>query len=121
MSRETRNRRRIRMLEPVRAWFVTGGGGSEGRGVVHDVSMGGFFVRSTLIPEEGTSIAAALTTGSGWRISVRGTVCWNTSEATTGPGLSGFGVRLTHRSHDYRGFVDGALSASARLPGVAGP
>lgn len=98
------------MREPVRAIFV--GEGAEGRGVVHDVSMGGFFVRSPLLPPEGTPIAAALTTPSGWRISVRGTVRWNTSEATTRPDLSGFGVSLSHRSHDYRGFVDGALSAS---------
>lgn len=110
MEEATRNRRRIALMEPVRASFVAGR--SEGKGVVYNVSMGGFFVRSPLLPREGTRVSASLMTASGWRISVRGVVRWNTMDTATRPGLSGFGVHLTHPSHDYRGFVDGALAAT---------
>ncbi len=109
-----RNKRRIHLSEPIRAAFVAGN--SEGRGVVQDVSLEGFFVRSPLLPREGTSIVAAFKTLSGGRVSVHGIVRWNTANLDTSTlGTCGFGVSVTRRSGDYIGFVDGALAAASDL------
>jgi hypothetical protein len=104
-----RSQRRIRLAEPVRTRFNAGR--SQGQGLVCDVSFGGFFVRSPLLPPEGAQIVLSLSTPSGWRVAVRGEVRWNTANAATDPTLSGFGVRLTRPSPEYAGFVDGALAA----------
>ncbi len=104
-------RRRIRLSEPLRTSFVAGP--SEGRGVVQDVSLGGFFVRSALLPRAGTPIIAAMTTGSGSRVSVHGEVRWNTAGVNKPLSTCGFGVRVTQPSSDYLGFVDGALAATS--------
>ena len=106
-----RNKRRVRLAEPIKTAFVAGN--SEGKGLVEDVSLGGFFVRSPLLPPEGTPIEAALTTLSGCSVSVRGVVRWNTATLTTELDTCGFGVRITRPSGGYVGIVDGALAAAS--------
>lgn len=107
-----RNKRRITLSEPIRTAFVAGS--SEGRGIVQDVSLEGFFVRSPLLPREGTPIIAAFKTMSGSRVSVHGIVRWNTASVDTQTlDTCGFGVHITKRSTDYLGFVDGALAATS--------
>jgi len=105
-----RSKRRIRLAEPIRTAFVAGN--AEGRGMVQDVSIGGFFVRSPMLPREGTEIIAALVTLSGARLSVNGVVQWNTAMLSTTIDRCGFGVRITRPSSDYLGLVDGALAGA---------
>jgi hypothetical protein len=106
----TRIQRRIRLSRPVNAAFVAGT--ARGQGRILDVSQGGIFVRSALLPSGGTTVAAALELPSGRTIAVQGVVQWNTAHLETRLESSGFGVRLTLVPPEYLGFVDGALSAA---------
>lgn len=105
-----RTQRRIRLKQPLEATFVAGS--ARGKGRVYDVSLGGLFVQGPLLPAEGSSVAAALETPSGWRLAIEGVVRWSTA-ARGGPHEAcGFGIRVTRCSNEFLGFVDGALAAS---------
>jgi hypothetical protein len=106
----TRIQRRIRLSQPVSAAFVAGS--ARGKGRILDVSQGGIFVRSSLLPTGGTSVAASLELPSGRTIAVQGIVQWNTAHVECKLDTPGFGVRLTLVPPEYLGFVDGALSAA---------
>lgn len=106
-------KRRIRIVQPLHADFVAGG--ASGRGRVRDVSLGGFFVRSPLLPRPGARVAVALKTPSGARIAVEGVVRWTTSRTAAEPPVAGFGVRVLRCGKEYFGFVDGALAAGKNL------
>jgi hypothetical protein len=105
-----RIQRRIRLSQPVNTAFVAGT--ARGQGRIVDVSQGGIFVRSTLLPSGGTSVAASLELPSGRTIAVQGIVQWNTANVECKLDTPGFGVRLTLVPPEYLGFVDGALSAA---------
>lgn len=99
---------RIRLCEALEASFSCGR--TEGRGTVCDVSPGGFFLRSPVLLPPGQPVQVSITTPSGWRMSLIGAVCWNTTTARQFREPSGFGVRLTRHSDAFAGFVDGALA-----------
>jgi hypothetical protein len=103
-------KRRIRLKGPIRALFVSGG--ANGSGQVHNVSLGGLFVRSTLLLPSGAPIDAALTPPSGRKVSIHGVVRWNTATVGHGFETAGFGVAITRASHEFVSFVDGALAAT---------
>ena len=98
-------------MGPVDATFVAGS--ARGKGRLFDVSLGGFFVQVPLLLPEGSSVAAALETSSGWRMAVEGVVRWNTAKLDGPYASCGFGVRVTRYSNEFLGFVDGALAAAA--------
>lgn len=102
--------RRIRLSHPLNADFHAGD--ARGLGLVLNVSQGGCFVRSPLLPRYGTPVKAHLETPSGRRIPVEGVVQWNTAVVSDKVQSAGFGIRLTRVNAEYIGFVDGALSAS---------
>jgi hypothetical protein len=106
----TRIQRRIRLSRPVNAAFVAGT--ARGQGSILDVSQGGIFVRSPLLPSGGTNLAASIELPSGRTIAVQGIVQWNTAHLEARLETPGFGVRLTLVPPEYLGFVDGALSAA---------
>ena len=106
-----RSHRRIRLQGPVDATFVAGS--ARGTGRLFDVSLGGFFVQVPLLPPPGSSVAAALETPSGWRMTIEGVVRWNTAKLDGPYATCGFGVRITRYSNEFLGFVDGALAAAA--------
>ena len=106
---------RIRLIDPIDA--VITAGAAKSIGAIADVSPGGFFVKSPLLPPEGTMVRAELTTRTGWRFPVHGVVRWNTGLAQRHFDFSGFGVRLTRYSEAYAGFVDGALAVLGPAPG----
>lgn len=107
-------KKRVHLPESIRAVFKAGN--ARGRGVVRDISVGGLFVRSSLLPPDGESIRVHLITGSGFSFDVQGVVVWNTRDARHHPETSGFGVRLTSHSDAFSGFVDGAFCASGLDP-----
>jgi len=112
-----RIQRRIRLSHPVNTAFVAGS--ARGQGRIVDVSQGGIFVRSSLLPSGGTTVAASLELPSGRTIAVQGVVQWNTAHVEARLESPGFGVRLTLVPPEYLGFVDGAISAVSGSPGAA--
>ena len=105
-----RSRLRIRLTEPISAVFAWSDDG-EGRGLIRDVSHGGLFVRSAELLPPGTPVAAAVTTPAGCRAVLEGEVCWNTAHVRSRL-EPGFGLRLTKKSDEYTGFVEGAIAAA---------
>ena len=95
--------RRIKLRDPMGAVFVSGS--SLGRGMVHDVSLGGLFLRSPLLPPAGAPIVATLTTPTGDQVAVRGIVQWNTASASVPLSVTGFGVRVARPCQAYLGLV----------------
>jgi hypothetical protein len=79
---------------------------------VQNVSLGGLFIRSSLLPAEGSQIDAAIATPSGRQVAVHGVVRWNTARAQCEPEACGFGVLVTDPGREYLGFVDGALAVT---------
>jgi hypothetical protein len=106
----TRIQRRIRLSQPISAAFVAGT--ARGQGRILDVSQGGIFVRSSLLPSGGTNLAASIELPSGRTIAVQGIVQWNTARVESKLETPGFGVRLTLVPPEYLGFVDGAICAA---------
>jgi hypothetical protein len=107
-------RKRVRLREPVQTIFKSGG--SNGRGIVYDVSLGGLFVQSPLLLRPGAKIAASLTPPAGEAFAFRGTVVWNTATVSTPLRVSGFGVRVTEMTPEFVRFVGAALAAATQAP-----
>lgn len=105
-----KSQKRIRLQEPIRALFRSGA--SRGLGLVHDVSLGGLFVRSALLLPPGARVAVALRTAGGGSLAIRGKVVWNTASVSTPLTVSGFGIRVTRATRQFAGFVSGALAAA---------
>jgi len=82
--------------EDVRAEFSAGA--ARGFGRVLDISDGGLFVRSTLLPATGP-VRITLRTPTGREIRMVGEVRWNTAGKRFR--ASGFGVRLHVAGRDY--------------------
>ena len=86
-------------------------GQSSGRGFVEDMSEDGFFVRSSLLPAEGSDAIVTLKLERR-RIAVKGTVAWN-SAGGSGKRV-GFGVALVDPPPLYLQLVDNALDDAQR-------
>jgi hypothetical protein len=112
MSELTR-KRRLSLRANCNAVFVCGD--STGRGVVQNVSMSGLFIRSSLLPSQGTQIDAAIATPTGRQVAVHGIVRWNTAKVKPEQSPCGFGVMVTDPGREYLGFVDGALAVTGDL------
>ena len=91
---------RIRPKVGILAAFVAGSVG--GRGVVGDLSRGGFFIWTPVLAPPGTRIHITLREPGNREIDVRGEVRWNVGRFVQGPGdASGFGVMLRSYSIQY--------------------
>ncbi len=100
---------RVALLRTIRATFKSEN--SRGEGHVHDVSPGGIFIRSPLLPPDGAKIEVEFETPNQRKIAVGGVVRWNTLPMAGKRATSGFGVQLHRAGGDYMCFVEGALSA----------
>ena len=100
--------KRIQLRDPLGEVFVSGS--SLGRGMVHDLSLGGLFMRSPLLPPAGASIVATLTTPTGDQVAVRGTVQWNTATTSVPLSVTGFGVRVARPCQAYIGLVSNQIA-----------
>jgi hypothetical protein len=105
---------RVTLLRTIRATFKSEG--SRGEGHVQDVSPGGIFIRSPLLPPDGAKIEVEFDTPNQRKIAIAGIVSWNTVPMAGKRATSGFGVRLQRAGGDYMCFVEGALSAVRSSP-----
>ena len=72
-----------------------------GKGKVRNVSEGGLFVGTSVIPEEGETVELKLNTPGTPPIEVTGFVWWTTSELDEPNAASGFGLRLLDPDERY--------------------
>ncbi len=100
---------RVALLRTIRATFKSEH--SRGEGYVHDVSPGGIFIRSPLLPPDGAKIEVEFETPNQRKITIAGIVRWNTVPMAGKRSTSGFGVKLNRARGDYMCVVEGALSA----------
>jgi PilZ domain-containing protein len=100
MTKTVEPRTRIPPAEDIRAEFSAGA--ARGFGRLLDISAGGLFVRSALLPPRGP-VYMVLRTPTGREIRVAGEVCWNTAGKRFR--ASGFGVRLTGPGRDYNALL----------------
>ena len=89
--------KRIPPAEDIRAEFSAGA--AHGFGKVFDISEGGLFVRSALLPIQGT-VRLILRTPGGREIRIVGEVRWNSAGRRFR--ASGFGVRLIAAGREFK-------------------
>jgi hypothetical protein len=105
-------RRRIRTPDTIPALYRVGT--ARGGGSIRDLSPGGLFVLSPMLPSEGEPIAVAFRAPDGRGIAVRGIVRWNTAtEGARGARRAGFGVELIDAGDDYHALVATLSDAGA--------
>jgi hypothetical protein len=106
--------KRKRVVIPVE--FQTGG--QSGHGKVKNVSLGGLFVDTALIPQQGDTIRLHMTP-NGTPLDVTGMVWWTSRETKSRKPIQGFGLRVLEEDERYRAFVEKQLdektSTAARL------
>jgi hypothetical protein len=100
---------RVALLRTIRATFIAEN--SRGEGYVDDVSPGGIFIRSPLLPPDEAKIEVKFETPNRRKIHIEGIVRWNTVPMAGKRATSGFGVKLDRAGSDFICFVEGALSA----------
>jgi Tfp pilus assembly protein PilZ len=93
-------------------------GGQSGHGKVKNVSLGGLFVDTPLIPHQGETIRLRMSP-NGRTLDVTGMVWWTTREQKSSKRIQGFGLRVLEEDDGYRAFVEKQLddkpSAAERL------
>ncbi len=110
MGSSRRTEKRFMASVSIPARYVVGG--AEGEGRILDLSRGGLFLRSPMLPKEGEQIVISFGTSEGREIEVRGTVQWNTVQLAPGQSVpSGFGVRLSRWGTDYSSFLSKLVRA----------
>lgn len=82
--------------------------GRDGRGKVKNVSLGGLFVHTDQIPEQGETIELRASPVAGRPLELTGMVWWTTND---GPDYKfehdrGFGLRFLEENEAYRDFVE---------------
>jgi hypothetical protein len=78
----------------------------QGRGEVRNVSPGGLFVGTRVIPEEGASAKVRIVAPGKVPVEVMGLVWWVVRSEVPWDGRSGFGLRVLDEDEGYRRFVD---------------
>jgi len=77
-----------------------------GEGSIQNVGPGGLFVRSSAIGKAGDEVHLSFEGPNGEAVEVVGVVLWAKHNLEgRGPGLHGFGVRLTASSGNYRSLL----------------
>ena len=108
----TENRKRV----VIPAEFETDG--RSGHGKVKNVSVGGLFVDTATIPNQGDTIRVRMSP-NGKQLDVTGMVWWTTRDTKSGKRIQGFGLRVLEENERYRAFVEKQLDekqvAGARL------
>ena len=92
--------------------------GQSGHGKVKNVSLGGLFVDTALIPNQGDTVRLRMSP-NGKPLDVTGMVWWTTRETKSSKRIQGFGLRVLEEDAVYRAFVEKQLAeeqtAAARL------
>ena len=77
-----------------------------GEGSIQNVGPGGLFVRSSTIGKIGDEVRLSFEALDGEEVEVVGVIWWTKHNlGGRGPGLHGFGVRLTASSGNYRSLL----------------
>jgi hypothetical protein len=77
-----------------------------GEGSIQNVGPGGLFVRSSTIGVTGDDVQLSFEGRDGETVEVSGVIWWTKHNlGGRGPGLHGFGVRLTASSGNYRSLL----------------
>jgi hypothetical protein len=77
-----------------------------GEGSIQNVGPGGLFVRSSTIGRTGDEVRLSFEGLDGEMVEVAGVILWTKHNlGGRGPGLHGFGVRLTASSGNYRSLL----------------
>ena len=90
-----------------------------GIGKIKNVGLGGLFVGSTQIPEQGESVSLSFHFPGGQELSVMGVVWWTTRDAAGRHRTPGFGLRLIEENEGYELGVNRLLRPSTGLAGRA--
>jgi hypothetical protein len=78
-----------------------------GEGSIQNVGPGGLFVRSSTIGDTGDEVRLSFEGSHGEIVEVVGVILWTKHNlGGRGPGLHGFGVRLTASSGNYRSLLE---------------
>lgn len=76
-----------------------------GKGKVRNVSPGGLFVGTRIIPEEGEIVQLRLNAPGSPEIEISGLVWWTTREQESPNGQSGFGLRILEECESYQHMI----------------
>ena len=90
-----------------------------GIGKIKNVGLGGLFVGSTQIPEQGESVSLSFHFPGGQELSILGVVWWTTRDAAGRHRTPGFGLRLIEENEGYEVAVNRLLRPSTGLAGGA--
>ena len=91
-------------------WSNIAIGNETGEGSVQNVGPGGLFVRSSTIGRTGDDVQLSFEGQGGEMVEVSGVILWTKHNlGGRGPGLHGFGVRLTASSGNYRSLLQSLL------------
>ncbi len=80
-----------------------------GKGHVKNVSKGGLFLRSDVLPEPGSEIRVLFHTQQGRKVEIEGIVVWSTTELEQPDARPGFGVRFEGASEQFLEFYEQIL------------
>ena len=80
-----------------------------GKGHVKNVSKGGVFLRSDVLPEPGSEIRVLFHTQQGRKVEIEGIVVWSTTELEQPDARPGFGVRFEGASEQFLEFYEQIL------------
>jgi Tfp pilus assembly protein PilZ len=83
-------------------------GGMRGQGHVKNLSKGGLFIRSHLLPLTGDPIDVRFETPGGRQVQVSGTVRWTTAERSP-EDPPGFGLEIEKPGREYLAFFEDLL------------
>ncbi len=104
----SRDRRKLkRMVKRIPAAFEADD--LRGRGYLKNVSKGGLFLRTEVLPVAGTGVRVLFHNRDGSKIEVQGKVAWNTSQldaADRGETRPGFGMIFDTTDNAYREFLE---------------
>jgi uncharacterized protein (TIGR02266 family) len=81
-------------------------GGLRGKGRIQNMSEGGLFVGTDLLPEEGENVDLSFRAPGGAELNLSGLVWWTTNHAGTRHRTRGFGLRLLDDSDAFRSLLE---------------
>ncbi len=80
-----------------------------GKGHVKNVSKGGLFLRTEVLPEPGREVRVLFHTQQGRKVEIQGIVVWSTAELEHPDARPGFGVRFEGASEQFLEFYEQIL------------
>ena len=105
-KKSTRRQLRRRELRPIPAAFAAGS--IKAKGHVSKLSRKGLFFVTDRLPNPGVAARIVFNDADGNKISVSGSVRWNTAQLP--PKVSGFGMQIDNATDEYLEFYEDLLT-----------